>query len=157
MKTESEMTLHMKRDQGFTLIELVVVVAIVAILAAIAIPSYQRSVIRTHRAEAMSALQGLAQAMERYYVQQQPNPTYVGADNAGVPTIFPATSPIDGGAARYNLTVVATANTYLLTATPIGAQVGDGRIDLDNTGLRRWDKNNDGSMTGANESNWNEH
>jgi type IV pilus assembly protein PilE len=135
-----------------------VVVVIIAILASIAIPSYQRSVIRTHRSEAMVALQGLAQAMERYYVQQNPN-TYVGADAAGVPTIYSGIAPIDGGTARYNLRITAvTATTYTLQAQPIAgsSQVNDGFIQLDNTGARAWDKNSDG-VIGVGENNWSEH
>lgn len=135
----------MKADKGFTLIELMIVVAIIAILAAIAIPSYQRYVLRTHRSAAMSALQGLAQAMERYYAQAQPQ-SYVGTrDGTNAPTIFNATSPIDGGAPRYNLRITAVSSTaYTLQAQPVGAQASDGIIQLDSAGRRAWDKNNNG-------------
>lgn len=47
-----------RKNVGFTLIELMIVVAIVAILAAVAYPSYQAHVIRTNRALANGCLLG---------------------------------------------------------------------------------------------------
>ena len=48
----------MKKQQGFTLIELMIVVAIVAILAAIALPAYQDYIIRSQVAEGATLLDG---------------------------------------------------------------------------------------------------
>lgn len=57
----------MKKQKGFTLIEVMIVVVIVAILAAVAIPSYQDSVRKTRRADAKEALTRIAALQERYF------------------------------------------------------------------------------------------
>ena len=136
----------MRKLKGFTLVEVMIVVAIVAILAAIALPSYQKSVSKGRRTDAMAALQGLAQAMERHYMTTG---AYTGAAtggaNTGAPTIFSTKSPIDGSQTFYNLSISsATATTYTLTADPTNGQEGDGNITLTETGARAWDKDNDG-------------
>lgn len=56
-------------DNGFTLIEVMIVVAIVAILAAVAFPSYQEQVRKSRRGEAKAALLKTMQAQEKYYTQ----------------------------------------------------------------------------------------
>ncbi|CAD0336439.1 hypothetical protein CFBP2044_25040 [Xanthomonas hortorum pv. cynarae] len=65
-----------RRCSGFSLMELMIAVVIVGILAAIAMSSYQSSVIRSRRSAAAACLQEGAQTMERYYTI---NTTYVGA------------------------------------------------------------------------------
>jgi type IV pilus assembly protein PilE len=48
------------KHQGFTLVEIMIVVAIIGVLAAIAFPSYQRYVIKTKRVDMMSEMQNIA-------------------------------------------------------------------------------------------------
>jgi len=50
---------NLKKQGGFTLIELMIVVAIVAILAAIALPQYQNYVARSQVAESLALMDGL--------------------------------------------------------------------------------------------------
>ena len=56
------------RMSGFTLLELMVVLVIVGILGAVAVPTYQRHVIRAQRTEAKSALLRIAANQERHYL-----------------------------------------------------------------------------------------
>jgi len=57
----------MKNQQGFTLIELMIVVAIIAILAAIAISQYQDYVIRSQVSEGSSLADGVKTAVGEFY------------------------------------------------------------------------------------------
>lgn len=54
----------MKKQTGFTLIELMIVVAIVAILAAIALPAYQKYTARSKFTEVITATSGVKQQVE---------------------------------------------------------------------------------------------
>ena len=57
----------MKKQQGFTLIELMIVVAIIGILAAIAIPAYQDYTIRAQVSEGLSLSSGAKAAVAEFF------------------------------------------------------------------------------------------
>jgi len=56
-----------KKQTGFTLIEMMIVIAIISILAAIAIPEFAKYRESSQDAAAKSALRNLAVAQENYY------------------------------------------------------------------------------------------
>ena len=64
---------------GFTLIELMIVVAVIGILSAIAYPNYTRYITRTHRQHAKSALLQASQWLERAATAQGSYPTSLPA------------------------------------------------------------------------------
>jgi type IV pilus assembly protein PilA len=69
---------EMRKQQGFTLIELMIVVAIIGILAAIAIPAYQDYTIRAQVSEGLNLTGACKAAVTEYYQDQGVFPT----DNA---------------------------------------------------------------------------
>lgn len=131
-----------KKQQGFTLIEIMVAVMIIGILAVIAIPSYQRSVVRTNRVAVQGEMMQIASSLENFKARQL---SYTGATLAalGRTSRFPAgTNEIQ----TYELTLAVAANgiTWVLRAEPRGRQqtVNDGALAIDNVGRQCWQTGN---------------
>ncbi|RTZ14979.1 pilin [Vibrio aquaticus] len=74
-------TKQRRKQGGFTLIELMIVVAIIGVLAAIAVPAYQNYVARSEAASALATLKSLMTPSELYI---QENGNFGTSDQAAV-------------------------------------------------------------------------
>jgi type IV pilus assembly protein PilE len=123
------------KNQGITLIELMITVAIVAILAAVAYPSYSKYVLTSHRTEAQSTLIRISNLEERYFMD---NNAYGNLFNLGMTATSGATTlTTDNG--YYTISVVTSSATYTLTATASGSQASDTdcqSLSIDQSGLK---------------------
>jgi len=166
----------LKRQIGFTLIELMIVIMIVAILATIAIPSYRQFVVRNAESQAQARIQELDIELNRWRASAL---TYKGfkpkkiASNGDVSYAYDATDnqtiyiPKGSDSTNYNYLIKlvdgSTGNTLAPTGTsystagsswrifaePSSSYSTGHKILLSSAGLKCKTKNNDSSITVA--------
>lgn len=101
-------------ERGFSLLEVMTVITVIALLTVIGYPSFVNVIRESNRAEARAQLLDWANRQEAWR-----------ADNISYSTDF---DPAD--TERYVYSVIATDDTFTLTATANGPQSGDSEGDI---------------------------
>ena len=125
-----------KRKEGFTLIELMIVVAIIAIIAAIAIPSLLAARISGNEASAVSSLRTISTVNEQYRTRFG---VYAGA--LGDLNAEKYIDSVLGGGTKsgFGFTYAGTAITWDLRADPsTPGRTGDRYFFIDESGVIRF-------------------
>ncbi len=109
----------MRKDSGFSLIELMIVVTVIGIIAAFAFPAYTDYVRSAKISEATSALVDMRVKMEQYF---QDNRGYTGACGAVGTSIAPLPAPTQNF--RFECNPPPDATTYTVSAIGINSMAG---------------------------------
>lgn len=102
----------MKRQQGLTLMEVMITVVIIGVLSAIAWPMFEGQSLKNRRTMGIRALLNDSNILQGCYTDKG---NYL---NCG-------TFPHDSDKGYYTVTLAVTDETYTLTATPKGVQATD--------------------------------
>lgn len=125
-----------RSNQGFTLIEIMIVIAIIGLVVTLSLPSITDYVKKTHRTEIAGLLSEQAQALERFHTQSG---VYSGAPG------------LSSGNDYYSISATLTDQSFSLVATPNGESLMSadkcGEFTLTQTGAMGNNNLADGTTT----------
>jgi type IV pilus assembly protein PilE len=117
------------KQQGFTLVELMITVVVISILASIAIPSYRQYVIRGKRSAAQSVMMDIANREQQFLLA---NRGY--ADKATLEANGYVPPPDVSENYTWDVTTACVTPCFVIAFTGTGGQATDGLLTLDSQG-----------------------
>jgi len=128
-----------KKNSGFTLIEVLIVVAILGILMSIAVPAYSEYIRRAHRAAAQQFLLDVAQRQEQYLLDNRQYATILGVGAGGLGMVVPADiAPYYKDPNFDGVDNAATPPAFVLFMEPKAGKMADDGILVVNNGTQKW-------------------
>lgn len=122
---------HYLRRDGFTIVELLIVIVVIAILAAITIVAFNGVQSRSRDSARTATVAQIQKALEAYYSTYGVYPASTPGSGTNVPSGFVG---VWGSGAGYSYSVDTTGNWMIkLTQTPDGAKPIVSKVPLDPT------------------------
>jgi len=135
----------MKKQVGFTLIELMIVITIVGILAAVALPAYQNHTRKARRSEAQQLMLDIVGKQEMYIIDKRAytdnfSNTGLNLTSSEWDCTADTNERCDNNFYQIDVTLIAGPPIgYSITATAQGRQAIDGDLTLTNLGVKTHD------------------
>lgn len=139
------MNKNMKLNNGFTLIELMIVIAIIGILVAVVMPSYRSYVLESQRTDAQGQMLQMIELQERFFIDNFQYSTDLNGDlgyqTDPVIINYNGTPAFSIRALTCNIIAIYPDSPDIsrcvrLIATPLGDQVNDGSLIVDSRGRK---------------------
>lgn len=118
-----------KMQQGFTLIELMIVVAIIGILAAVALPAYQDYTVRAKVSEVVLAASGPKTMIAEFYQSKGNLPGSGSLGTIDTKSKFVASVSWNGTQITANATGESKITGKTITLTPSSVGAGAGQLN----------------------------